>query len=199
METRLGWIVAGLAVLAGMKLRTLAIGVTLLLAPSLLGCTRLRESFPGQAPEHVWRALVAVAESPDYDHPDPTRRWFVVENDVWLDEAEARIEIYRRLRRDVHRSGSGPHREDRTWRFGVRLEATDPPEATFVSRDWGVPMQALDEARRYFADVRGLLRGPPGEEMTDDDLLDALGLDDSPPPSSQPETMPSILGPMPDE
>jgi hypothetical protein len=46
------------------------------------------------------------------------------------------------------------------WRFQVTFEPTDPPQATFVSRGWGVPEHARWEANHYFDDVAAIL-GPP--------------------------------------
>ncbi|MHC4138003.1 MAG: hypothetical protein ACYS0K_23940, partial [Planctomycetota bacterium] len=117
----------------------------------------------------------------------------VVTNEVWLDEPEARIEIFRRLSRPVPRPGAEPQSQQRDWRFQIRLESSDPPAATFVSRSGGVPMHAHAEAERYFADVRLLLRVPAEYETTD--LFDALGLDDWSEPPDLPETWRDYLAP----
>jgi hypothetical protein len=134
--------------------------VLLLLAAlglSASGCTTARQSFPDHDASQVWTALVAVAQTPDYRDPDPTRRWHVRENQVWVDEEIPLIEIYRELDRVRYPARMDPRREHRTWRFRIILEKEDPPTAQFVSRGWGVPMHASEEARRFFMDVIELL------------------------------------------
>ena len=150
---------------------TCALGIVLLLG----GCASVKHTFADQDAEHVWKAMVAVAEQPRYDD------WTVVANDVWANEAERRIEIHRRLDRQVHVPPSQPRREQRTWQFEVRLLGTDPPEVRFASRSGAVPTQLQTEASRYFDDVEDLLSGLPGEsvfDLGDQDLLDALGIDE---------------------
>ncbi|MDY7107418.1 MAG: hypothetical protein SYC29_02160 [Planctomycetota bacterium] len=158
---------------------------------ALTGCTTIVETFPDEDPGHVWTALKAVAETPDYSSDDPAERWFVKENHVYVDEENARIEIYRELDRVLHRARTNPIREQRTWKFQIIYEPQpDPPTAIFTSRRLGVPMQAADEAERYFADVWELLGGrgpiereapppvpPPAEEEPPVDLeeLDSGG------------------------
>ncbi len=132
--------------------------VVLLAVSMLLGCTTVHQEFAGLPSDQVWTALVAVAESPDYDD------WTVTDNDVWVDEAAQRIEIYRRLRRVIHQPAYKARRENREWRFHVIFEPTDPPLATFTSRGLGVPSQAQHEGERYFQDVLDLLSGMPQQD-----------------------------------
>jgi hypothetical protein len=132
----------------------------ILIAACLAGCTTAREPFPGQDPAQVWRALVAVAESPSYDDPDPARRWTVRQNSVWIDEGTDRIEIYRELVRILHEPRKTPRRDERTWRFRVILDrSTSPPTAEFIGRDLAVPSHVWNEAVLYFDDVWGILGG----------------------------------------
>jgi hypothetical protein len=141
----------------------------------LAGCAGIKHTFEDQDAEHVWKAMVAVAEQPRYDD------WTIVANDVWVDEADHRIEIHRSLDRRLHAPQAKPRREQRTWRIEVRLLGTDPPQATFASRTTSVPMQLQAEASRYFDDVAEVLSGLPGAsefEPRDQDLLDSLGLDE---------------------
>ena len=162
---------------AAMRWATCALGVVLVSALILGGCASVKHTFADQDVEQVWKAMVTVAEQPRYDD------WAVVANDVWVDEAGRRIEIHRRLDRQLHLPGAKPQREQRTWQFEVRLLETDPPEAKFGSRSAAVPTDVQAEASRYFDDVLDLLSGLPGEsvvEPRDQDLLDALGLDDDP-------------------
>jgi hypothetical protein len=150
----------GCETLSPMKHALPAMMALLAAVTSLTGCTTIVETFPDEDPAHVWTALVAVAETPDYSSTDPAERWFVKENDVYVDEENARIEIYRELDRVLHRARTNPIREQRTWKFQIIFEPEPaPPTAYFTSRRLGVPMQAADEAHRYFADVWALLGG----------------------------------------
>ena len=142
-----------------MKHAILAITASLLAAVSLPGCTTIVETFADEDPAHVWTALVAVAQTPDYSDDDPDERWTVKENHVFVDEANARIEIYRELDRVIHRARTNPVRQERTWKFQILFEPGPPPRAIFTSRRLGVPMQAADEAERFFDDVWELLGG----------------------------------------
>lgn len=146
--------------------RIAPVTIALLLAAILLtGCTTVRQTFPEKDPQHVWTALIAVAETPDYSSEDPEERWTVDENHVAVYDEERRIEIYRRLDRILHRPGTQPLRQARTWKFQILLEELDPPTVAFISRGWGVPQLAQWEAAKYFADVWEVLSGPPLAEV----------------------------------
>ena len=62
-------------------------GAAVIAALLLGGCTTVNHSFPDHDSGPVWTAMVAVAEQPRYDD------WKVLDNDVWVDEAERRIRI----------------------------------------------------------------------------------------------------------
>jgi len=135
--------------------------LTMLLLGALAGCTTTREVFPDQSADQVWTALVAAAKSPDYGDSDAQRRWTVRQNDVWVDDENNRIEIYRKLERDLHMPASPPLHENREWKFQVALEQRDPPTVRFTSRQVGVPAHVWDESERYFAEVWKFLNGNP--------------------------------------
>jgi hypothetical protein len=136
-----------------------------LLVTTLLGagCTSVQQGFPGETSESVWKAMCAVAETPDYvSDPDPARRWVLTKNEVFVDDEALRIEIFRELDRVLHRPGARPLREQRTWRFRIELEEKEnTPVATFFSRGFAIPLKAQDEAARYYDDVWKLLGGRP--------------------------------------
>jgi hypothetical protein len=159
-----------------------------LLSISCPACTYVDFTFEGYKSDQVWKAMVVAAETPTYDD------WHVAENNVWVDKTEYRIEIYRRLRRVLHRPGAEPQREEQTWSFDVRMIGLDPPKARLVSRQSAVPMHATREGQRYFLDVHDLLLGVAGEAVlkdADDAVLQSLGTDEEPPPSEDVE----FLGP----
>ncbi len=149
--------------------------VVLLAISMLLGCTTVHQEFVGLPSDQVWTALVAVAQSPNYDD------WTLTDNDVWVDEAAQRIEIYRRLRRVIQQPAYKARRENREWRFQVIFEPTDPPLATFTSRGLGVPSHAQHEGERYFLDVLDLLGGmPPADEAPSTASSDTSDTSDTP-------------------
>lgn len=149
-------------------MRTLPISFILMLLPALAGCVSKSETFAGHSSQEVWTALAAVAKTPDYRDPDPTQRWTVRENDVWVDEAGHRIEILRRLERDLHNPASKPRHEDREWKLQITLASGDPPKAEFKARGWVIPAHVWDEADRYFNQVWDLLGGRPMEAKEGD-------------------------------
>ena len=125
----------------------------IILLPLAGGCGVQRETYVGHSPENVWTAMVAVAQTPDYNHPDFTERWIVRENHVWVDETNNRIEVFRRVERDLYKAGVKPRSETREWKLAMELERTDPPSVRFFSRGWGVPAHAWIEADRYFTEI----------------------------------------------
>lgn len=151
-----------------------AVAVVILLAAAG-GCTSVSQRFPDYDPDDVWRAMVAVAESPHYDD------WKVKSNDVLVEDEVKRIQVYRELRRDLRVPGQAPRQEEIAWRIEISLVTTDPPEVEFLSRGVGVPMHARTEGTRYFADVRDILLGLPTEADRSRELIDSLGIDETPP------------------
>ncbi len=99
--------------------------------------------------------MVKAAENPSY--PD----WHVVENDVWVDDAGRRIEVYRLLRRYVDPQSQYPRLEDRDWRFVAVLEELEPPTVSFSARGWHIPSHAWPEQEAYFDRVWSFLGGKP--------------------------------------
>jgi hypothetical protein len=142
---------------------------TLLLAVLLAGCghmTERRAIMPGRDPDQVWNAMVAVAQAPDYaSSDDPALRWTVRQNDVWAD-ADApgggRIEVFRRLERNLHMPLAPARHETREWKLSMTLEKRDPPTILFQTRNAGVPAHAWEEAERFFDEVAEFLGPPPG-------------------------------------
>lgn len=162
-----------------------------LIAP-ICGCaTGESQSFPGYDGRVVWTALTAVAQSPSYDDLEPARRWLVDENQVWVDEPRARIEIFRRVYRMEGILITDQHRNERTWRFQVLFHDGHTPSASFHARGLSIPMQAQAEADSYFAEVWELLRGI--EDMTPVNLPTTLPAESEEEiPASQPASQPSF-------
>lgn len=127
------------------------------------GCTTDKQAFPGYPSDQVWTALKGVAESPDYTDAEHGR-WFVMENQVHVDEERYNIEIYRQLRRDRYEpGGAAPFREKRELRLNVTLDPSDPPTARIKSRGFGVPAHAWRESDRYFDTVWQTLGNDPAD------------------------------------
>lgn len=112
------------------------------------GCTTYRESYTGLDSQRVWGAMVATAESPEYSD------WFIIENEVAINEADARIDVYRRIRRDVRVPMGGTQRQERTLKHQIRLfEEDGHPLIEFYGRSGGVPANEQSESFRYFDQV----------------------------------------------
>ncbi len=110
----------------------------------------------------VWTAMVAAAESPEYEDIELSRRWIVRENTVWANPQDGRIEVHRLLHRVIRLPMQPEVKEERDWLFLIQMFAAEegvPPTAEFSSRNAApVPAQVREEAERYFATVRSLLQ-----------------------------------------
>lgn len=138
----------------------------ILVLAMLTGCgvTEKRAIVTGRDPAQIWAAMKAVANEPDYyaTSVDVGERWVVRENNVWVDEDAGRIEVYRRLEREIHMPLSKPRHETRDWKFEITLRQPPSPAAPimfFRTRNSGVPAHAWEEASRYFDEVEQFL-GP---------------------------------------
>lgn len=165
-----------------MRIDSVSTIVLLLLGLSATGCTSHQMSFKGHDPDAVWKALVMTAQSPDYDDMEPAYRWDVRENEVWVDPATGRIEIYRRLHRTVTKPVKLKRTEDREWSFHVSFDPDPAPSAMFDCRQSALPAWVQAEADRYFASVMRLLEGMDAE-------VDMPALPETQP--APPETQPS--------
>ena len=140
--------------------------ITLLSLALLLAGCGVKAEFGDRPTEQVWRALQAVAEQPDYDHEDYTKRWTVVENIVTVDEADRRIDIERELERVLVRPRTKPLHQEVHWSIQVTLLPGN--EVLFESVDPEIPAHVQLEADRYFTSVRRLLAGlPPPDHIRD--------------------------------
>jgi hypothetical protein len=151
--------------------------VLLLTLPFLTACgvTERRQIMTDRDPGQVWEAMKAVAQTPDYyaRSIDVDGRWIVRQNDVAYDDNVRRMEVYRRLEREVHKPLSPVRREEREWKFEILLEVPPPPELhtqpsppvmLFRTRNAGVPAHAWDEATWYFDEVERFLEPLPAAE-----------------------------------
>lgn len=127
------------------------------LACAVAGCTSRSQVFEGYSQDQVWSAMVAAAQSPDYDD------WKVAENETFVDQDGRRVEVYRVLRRLLVTPYADPRKESEEWRFQLVLAHDmdiDAPVVDFTARQVTVPAHVWREADRYFGQVRNLL-GPP--------------------------------------
>ena len=88
----------------------------------LAGCTSVRETFDGHSRQDVWDAMVLVAQTPSYVGAEPSRRWAVRSNEVWVDAENERIELQRWLVRDRSGPDVRPRREERRLRLRILLK-----------------------------------------------------------------------------
>ncbi|RLS28376.1 MAG: hypothetical protein DWH76_00170, partial [Planctomycetota bacterium] len=136
--------------------RFLFLGIVSLSA--LTACGTKDREFPGHSRDQVWKAMVQAADDPRYAD------WIVVENQVWRDDLNSRLEILRNVRRDVMVSGEAPRREETEWRFSAELTDTDPPAVEFSTSTITVPAHFWLQARHYLDEVDRRLNGMPLEK-----------------------------------
>ena len=121
------------------------------LTASLAGCTTKSAVFPDHTPRQVWTALITACEQPKFDD------WFVSENNVWVDANFDRIEVQRRLKRDLHRHGSPTIREDELYEMQFILERTEPPVVTGTVRNSVIRAKGLEAIEHVFQETRQVL------------------------------------------
>ena len=136
--------------------RFLFLGILSLSA--LTACGTKDREFPGHSRDQVWKAMVQAADDPRYAD------WVVIENQVWRDDLNSRLEILRNVRRDVMVSGQAPKREETEWRFSAELTDTDPPAVEFSTSTITVPAHFWLQARHYLDEVDRRLNGMPLEK-----------------------------------
>ncbi len=132
--------------------------LALLLLPILAACGTKEREFPGHTRDQVWKAMVQAAEDPRYAD------WIVVDNKVWRDDAEGRIEIYRDIRREIPNPGSAPRREEIEWKFSAEVTETDPPGVAFSTSTIAVPAHFWLQASHFLDEVERRLNGMPLEK-----------------------------------
>jgi len=119
------------------------------------GCTSRTQTFDGFSADRLWPAMVATARTPEYSD------WKVMDNEVYANEGERTIEVFRTLKRTRVQPYSPERQEERTWKFQIHLEgASSSPTVSFSARQFAVPDHVWREADRYFTQVRGTLEGP---------------------------------------
>ncbi|MCA9286782.1 MAG: hypothetical protein KDA22_16275 [Phycisphaerales bacterium] len=124
------------------------------MAALVSGCTSVERAYPGHSYAQVWRAAQVVAESPEYND------WIVTENNVYVNEENQRVEVYRILKRERWSPNAPPTREEQEWRISLEMVPdADPPAVRCLSRGLGVPAHADLEASRYLEEIASLLRG----------------------------------------
>ena len=148
------------------RLRALAVLACASGALGAGGCSHsATREFDDRPRQDVWQAMVQAAREPRY--PD----WFVIENQVTVDDADHTVHIYRSLKRDLVTPGTKPRREEATWRFAATLLPSSPTTVEYSSPDWAVPAHFWAQADHYFAQVRlrlaemGPITPAPGDPM----------------------------------
>lgn len=135
-------------------LRQLAAGAAAIAIASATGCTSRTQTFDGCSAERLWPAMVATAKTPEYSD------WKVMDNQVYANDGEHTIEVFRTLKRTRIQPYSPERQEEKTWKFQIQLEeASGSPMVRFSARQFAVPDHVWREADRYFSQVRGSLDG----------------------------------------
>lgn len=135
--------------------RTLAVAAASFAVASSTGCSSRTQTFEGCSAERLWPAMIATARTPDYSD------WKVMDNYVHTDDSARKIDVFRTLKRTRVQPYSPTREEERSWKFQIELEGSpESPVVRFSARQFAVPDHVWREADRYFAQVRGTLKGP---------------------------------------
>ena len=119
------------------------------------GCQHDSRTYDGHTRDEVWTAMVSAAREPRY------RDWIVVDNQVWVDEPGARVEILRELKRDVVLPAQKPFREECEWRLRGTIEPGDPPTLVLTTHDLCIPAHFWLQADHFFDQVQHRLATAP--------------------------------------
>ncbi len=128
-------------------------------ASGLTGCSNVSREveFPAYIEPQVWFTAKAVAREPIVND------WVILENNTWVDEDAKRIEIERRLRRDLWGGEyPKPRREDRRVIFRVEMISASPPTVRLTARGRTIPAHTWQEIERYVDDMYVVLRAGAG-------------------------------------
>ncbi|MDA0803956.1 MAG: hypothetical protein O2819_09460, partial [Planctomycetota bacterium] len=190
---------AGIASDAVAAIRRIAFAALLAALPACQARNTIRD-YPGVPAEQVWRAALAAAEDP------LPGKWHMIENGVWADEAERRIELHRVLRRDVFEVGaSSPYREERDWAVSIRVLDPASGERRFAvaveieDRTLAYPRKFHAFTDLFFDDVERRLTHMPRTPVTAGSAGGLLAPDatyrpapaPAPAPASEPEPAPA--------
>ncbi len=130
----------------------------------LFGCTtNLQRTYPKTNRSLLWTAMVAVAESPEYQAENVLKRWIVVENNVNANASLGIIEVRRILARSLQLPLQEVQNDRRNILFTVYLLPGELPTLKFVSLgSQMIPARGVNESERYFTAVEEMLEPPLG-------------------------------------
>lgn len=172
---------------------------TLILATGFIsatvGCTTRSQVFEGYGDDQLWTAMVASAQKPTYDD------WRVMDNEVYVDQATRRIEVYRVLKRTLVTPYSTPRQEEREWKFQIALgrdPELDSPTVDFTARQLVVPAYVWTEADKFFLQMRTSLGAPTGTTPMEGStpapqVAPAAEAVPAPVPEAVPEAVPEVV------
>ncbi|MDA1008860.1 MAG: hypothetical protein O2800_07680, partial [Planctomycetota bacterium] len=176
--------------------RTIAVVVVVLAS----GChtTDALRDYPGVSADQLWRAALAAANDP------MAKDWHLIENGVWYDEPNHRIELFRVLKRDVLEVGaSHPRREERRWSVSICVLDPDRGERRFApairieDRTLAQPRKFHSLTDSYFDDVEQRLLHTPVRAIDPPSPNALLSPDVTlPPVIPQPVRMPTTPQPL---
>ena len=125
------------------------------------GCSTPERTWAGHSRDVVWTAMLAVAQSPEYDHQNAKQRWQVLENDVNQDSNAGIIKVRRTIRRAIRLPRQEVQRDFREIIFQVVLLPKEPPVTVFEALSFQyVPVRSVEESTRFFNQMDELLSRP---------------------------------------
>ena len=130
-----------------------------LLVCIFFGCSSsMQRTYPSVERSHLWTAMIASADSPEYSSEDFRKRWIVLENEVELNPRQGQIDVKRIIHRSLQLPRQRAQRDRKDVSFSVYLLPTNPPTIEFISHNSTyIPVHNLNESERYFDAVEALL------------------------------------------
>ncbi|MBC8203461.1 MAG: hypothetical protein H8E91_06485 [Planctomycetes bacterium] len=125
----------------------------------LAGCsTPIQRTYPHVDQSHLWTAMVATADSPEYGSEDLSKRWIVLENEVEINPSRGQIDVKRIIYRSYQLPRQKPERDSRDVLFSVYLLPTNPLTLEFINHNATFfPVRGKAEAQRFFDGVDQML------------------------------------------
>jgi hypothetical protein len=136
------------------------IRIVVLVALGLAGCSSpMQRTYSHVDRSHLWTAMVATANSPEYGSEDFQKRWIVLENEVQLNSRRGQINVKRIIYRSYRLPRQKPQRDSRAVLFSVYLLPTNPLTIEFINHSTKFfPVRGETEANRYFSSVEAMLQ-----------------------------------------
>jgi len=135
------------------------IRIFVLVSMLLAGCSApMQRTYSHVERSHLWTAMVAIANAPEYDTEAILNRWIVLENEVELNPRQGQIDVKRIISRSFRLPRQKQQFDTRDVLFSVYLLPTNPLTIEFIQHNAKFfPVRGETEAARFFSGVEAML------------------------------------------